>query len=121
MINRFLGAVNTSVNPEFMFVNLLRDIQTAAITLSTEESGEMAADVVLGVPGAIKAAYQFKTGVKNADTALFKDFMLQGGKIGYREFTSFRMPRYPQARWKKHSATARTASDKEATATSWNW
>ena len=85
MINRFLGAVNTSVNPEFMFVNLLRDIQTAAITLSTEESGEMAADVVLGVPGAIKAAYQFKTGVKNADTALFKDFMLQGGKIGYRD------------------------------------
>jgi hypothetical protein len=84
-LNRFLGAVNTSVNPEFMFVNLLRDIQTAAVSLSAEESSEMAANVVLGIPGAAITAYEFKAGENNADVALYKEFMRQGGKIGYRD------------------------------------
>lgn len=84
-VNRWLGMVNTALAPEFMVANLIRDIQTAGISLSAEHSSDMAAEVLLGIPKAIKTVAQYKMGERNADGALYKEFLLQGGKIGYRD------------------------------------
>jgi hypothetical protein len=83
--NRWLGAVNTAFAPEFMVANLIRDIQTAGISLSAEQSSDMAAEVLLNIPKAIKAVAQYKMGERDADGELYKEFVMQGGKIGYRD------------------------------------
>jgi hypothetical protein len=93
-VNRWLGAVNTAYAPEFMIANLIRDIQTAGISLSAEQSTGMAWNVMKGIPHALRTVAQSKLGKTNADTALYKEFVLQGGKIGYSDVYGLQQTAY---------------------------
>lgn len=61
-LNRFFSLTRTTLAPEFVLANFSRDLQTAAINLSGEQSASMAAAVVKDVPNAIKAMYLHNRG-----------------------------------------------------------
>ena len=93
-INRFLSAVNTSYNPEFVVGNFARDIQTAALNLSAEQTrddgkakGEqIVKQTIKDVPKAMKAVYRSMRGkpAKNTEWAnYFEEFQADGAKTGY--------------------------------------
>lgn len=92
--NRWLSAVNTSYNPEFVVGNFARDIQTAALNLSAEQTrddgkakGEkIVKQTIKDVPKAMKAVYRSMRGkpAKNAEWAnYFEEFQADGAKTGY--------------------------------------
>lgn len=56
-INRFLSLTRTMLAPEFVLANFARDLQTASINLTADDSAAMAARVVKDVPVAIRAMY----------------------------------------------------------------
>lgn len=61
-INRFLSLTRTMLAPEFVLANFARDIQTAAVNLSGEQSAAMAAKVVKNVPQAVRALLRHNFG-----------------------------------------------------------
>ncbi|HIF9289526.1 TPA: LPD5 domain-containing protein [Photobacterium damselae] len=96
-VNRFLATVNTSYNPEFVVGNFARDIQTAFLNLSAEQTRDdgkikgqkVAKQTIKDIPKAMRAVYASLRG-KSLDTALgkvwqnyFEDFMSDGGKTGW--------------------------------------
>ncbi|GAB1353145.1 hypothetical protein MASR1M12_18790 [Erysipelotrichia bacterium] len=85
-LNRVLSGVNTAWNPEFVMTNLLRDVQTAMVNASSEESAAMAKAIFANIRRAIRAGFDAKRGKSTGDTSLLKEFELQGGKTGYSEF-----------------------------------
>lgn len=56
-VNRFLSLTRTMLAPEFVLANFARDLQTASINLSGEQSAAMAARVVKDVPVAMRAMW----------------------------------------------------------------
>jgi hypothetical protein len=93
-INRFLSSVNTSYNPEFVVGNFARDIQTAVLNLSAEQSAEdgkakgekIAAKTVKDVPVAMRTIYRSMRGWKKNNTEwanYFEEFQADGAKTGY--------------------------------------
>lgn len=56
-INRFLSLTRTMLAPEFVLANFARDLQTASINLTGDQSATMAARVVKDVPVAIRAMW----------------------------------------------------------------
>ncbi|MEH6578593.1 MAG: LPD38 domain-containing protein [Amphritea sp.] len=93
-VNRLLSSLNTSYNPEFVVGNFARDIQTAVLNLSAEQSrddgkinGEaIVKQTVKDVPKAMRAAYRGLRGKqpKNAEWAQwFEEFREAGAKTGY--------------------------------------
>lgn len=82
--NRLLAAVNTSWNPEFVISNMARDLQTAAINLSAEETKGIAGRVLRDVPKAMKGAYQGIKGGRDGEWAQhFHEYADAGGKIEF--------------------------------------
>lgn len=84
-INRYLAAVNTSLNPEFVLSNFVRDLQTAGINITSEQSAKMTKDVLKDVPTALRHAYRGYRGTAK-DTAWdkwFKQYRASGGSIGF--------------------------------------
>jgi hypothetical protein len=84
-VNRYLAAINTSYNPEFVISNFSRDIQTAGINLAGEQSTRLAKDVVKDVPKAMRGAYRGyrgKTGGGDWDD-WYKEYRESGGAIGF--------------------------------------
>lgn len=98
-VSRFLASVNTSYNPEFLVSNFARDIQTAILNISAEQTRDdgkakglaIAKQVVKDVPKAMKAAYR---GLRNSATNKlskadkewfdwFDEFKRAGAKTGY--------------------------------------
>jgi hypothetical protein len=93
-VNRFLSALNTSYNPEFVVGNFARDVQTAILNLKAEQSrddgkvkGEqIVAQTVKDIPTAMRAVYRGLRGKapKNAEWAQwFDEFRQAGAKTGY--------------------------------------
>jgi hypothetical protein len=93
-VNRVLSALNTSYNPEFVVGNFSRDVQTAILNLSAEQSrddgkikGErIVKQTVKDIPKAMWAAYRGLRGKapKNAEWGQwFEEFREQGAKTGY--------------------------------------
>ncbi|MGF1727084.1 LPD38 domain-containing protein [Photobacterium nomapromontoriensis] len=95
--NRFLASVNTTYNPEFVIGNFARDIQTAVLNLSAEQTRDdgkikgknIAKQVIADIGKAMPAVYASLTG-KKAKTAkgrewqqYFDEFMADGGKTGW--------------------------------------
>lgn len=98
-INRWLSALNTSYNPEFVIGNFARDIQTAVLNLSAEQSrddgkakGEkIVAQTVKDVPKAMRVVYRsFRDkSPKNKEWAdWFDEFRGEGAKTGYFDMKS---------------------------------
>lgn len=84
VIQRALAAINTSLNPEFIFTNLSRDLQTAAINLQKEEIKGLTAAMLRDVPMAMSGIYGDK--FTNSDTAWkrhYTEFSKAGGKVGF--------------------------------------
>lgn len=56
-VNRFLSLTRTMLAPEFVLANFARDLQTASINLTGDQSAAMAARVVADVPKAMRAMW----------------------------------------------------------------
>lgn len=91
-ITRWLASVNTQYNPIFGVVNFTRDIQAAALNLTTTELAGKQAQVMKAVPGALGAIYndlRKDRGMKSRPNSewnrLWREFSEIGAKTGYRE------------------------------------
>lgn len=95
-VTRFLSAVNTSYNPEFVVTNALRDIQTAVLNLSAEQTrddGKIIGEAIVkqtakDIPKAMRGAWaglRDKSGTTGAVAEwqrYFQEFREDGGKVG---------------------------------------
>lgn len=94
-VTRYLAAINTQYNPAFGLYNLLRDLQGAALNLSTTPlAGKQKSVIANALPATIGMYRDLRAerGGKTASTnwaALAEEFENEGGKTGYRDlFTS---------------------------------
>ena len=90
-ITRFMAAVNTQYNPVFGAWNFTRDLQGAAINLSSTPLAEKKGQVIADSMTAVRAIYRVLRG-KAATTPemqkwmdLFERFQKAGGQTGFRE------------------------------------
>lgn len=81
---RTLASLATRFNPEFFMANIVRDSQEAAVYLSAQKSvGALGAIRTLTrIPESILATTKHGLGIEGADTALFRQFKLDGGTTG---------------------------------------
>jgi len=84
-VTRIIAAMNTSWDPEFIVSNLVRDLQTASITMQGDEISGIARRVVKDVPSAIRGMWEH---VRNDDVnttfgKLARRFVAAGGKVGW--------------------------------------
>lgn len=84
-LNRFLAAVRTSYNPEFLISNFFRDFGAAQLNLSELEIKGLRADVMKSVLPAIHGSYKSMrgTGQGNMWASAFDDFVAHGGRTAY--------------------------------------
>jgi hypothetical protein len=89
-VNRVLAMINTAMSAEFMVTNFLRDIQTAMINLSGEQSAALAAKVARGVPKAMAGIRKaVRSGKHDSDMAQwYARFKAAGGQVGYLDLQS---------------------------------
>ena len=91
VITRWFSSVNTQYNPIFGFVNITRDVQGAALNLSTTALAGKQKEVLASVPGALKGIYKdlrnTRKGVASDSyyAKLFEEFENEGGATGYRD------------------------------------
>lgn len=85
MVNRYLAMVNTALNPEFVITNFERDLQTAMIHLSGEQSNAMAWKVFKSIPAAGRGIWQgtFDTKGDSKWRREYKEMQEEGGTIGF--------------------------------------
>jgi len=84
-VNRYLAAINTSYNPEFVISNFNRDLQTAGINLAGEQSSKLAKDVMKDIPKAMRGAYRGYRGKskKGEWGDWYEEYRKSGGSIGF--------------------------------------
>ncbi|SEL25652.1 LPD38 domain-containing protein [Nitrosovibrio tenuis] len=91
IVTRYFASINTQYNPIFGIVNLTRDVQGAALNLSsTPLAGKQ--KIVLSRTGpALLAIYQSMRGVRKGNAVnnkwsqLWEEFQKEGGKTGFRD------------------------------------
>lgn len=89
--SRFFSAINTQYNPLFGVVNAVRDVQTAAFTLSSTPLAGKQKEVISQTMSALKGIYSDLRAQRNGGTAsskwaaLFEEFQKEGGQTGYRD------------------------------------
>lgn len=85
-LNRFLSMVNTSLNPEFILSNLVRDIQTATIGLNGTDAKNLKRKILSDVRHAIAGIWKHKKGDRDgAWQRWYDEFRLAGGKVGWTQ------------------------------------
>jgi hypothetical protein len=94
-ITRFFAAINTQYNPVFGAYNFLRDVQTAALQISTTDIADKRKEVMDGTMPALKAIFQIararrsgkKIEGKDAKGFVkdFEEFENEGGQTGFRD------------------------------------
>jgi GGDEF domain-containing protein len=83
-VNRWMAMVNTSLSPEFMATNFIRDLQTAGVHLEDTELKGMQKTILKRIPSAIKGIWQAeRSGKKNGMSGWYRDFEKNGGKMGW--------------------------------------
>jgi hypothetical protein len=84
MANRFMAKINTTLNPEFMISNFIRDLQTAMVHLNSKEAEGIALETMSYLPGMLRAiaSVEFKDG-EGEDEAVYREFQEAGGQIGF--------------------------------------
>ena len=89
-VTRYLAVINTAYNPEFMLTNAIKDLQTAAINLSDEQTTSFRNNAIKGWRGALKGAFRAirKPDAEGFWEDAYRDFAAQGGKVGF--FTSMK-------------------------------
>jgi len=83
-INRFLATVNTSLSPEFVISNLLRDVQAAGYNLSNTEVASMTKSMIRDTASALKGIHHALRDKKgdNKWATYFREFEKAGGRTG---------------------------------------
>jgi hypothetical protein len=90
-ITRYFSAINTSYNPIFGVINLMRDVPSALLNQSTTEIAGKEKEVARNVPAAMKgimlALRARRAGLESDSTwaKLFNEFEQAGGRTGYRD------------------------------------
>jgi hypothetical protein len=91
-LTRWFSAVNTQYNPVFGGINLLRDVQGAAINLSSTKLAGEQAKVLAGVMPSMKTIFKTLRAEKDGkpvpqtdDAKLWEDFKTEGGQTLYRD------------------------------------
>ena len=85
-ITRFLAAVRTQYNPEFIFTNFLRDLQQSGIVLSEENVAGIKRKVLGNLPKAMAGMNRMLNGDLSTPWARYaREFADAGGKIGFME------------------------------------
>jgi hypothetical protein len=90
-ITRFFAAINTQYNPVFGAYNFLRDVQTAALQISTTDIADKRKEVINGTPAALKAIFQVARARRDGKTPkgklaeAFEEFENEGGQTGFRD------------------------------------
>jgi N12 class adenine-specific DNA methylase len=81
-VNRFLSAVNTSYNPEFVITNAFRDLQTAAFNLSGEEVEGLTRGVLKDYRAALVASTKGAFGRGEGEWGRwYEEFASEGGRV----------------------------------------
>lgn len=90
-LSRYLAAINTSYNPQFMITNFLRDLQTAAINLSATEAHELRMRILGDVAAAANGvrlwqAHRVRGQERNSEwERAFDQFRKNGGQTGWMD------------------------------------
>lgn len=85
-INRYLAAIKTSLDPEFIFRNFLRDLQHAGIVLQEEKQKGLVADVLKSIPQATAGMNRMLNGDLSTHWArVAREFADAGGKVGFMD------------------------------------
>ena len=90
-ITRFIAAANTQYNPVFGAFNFARDVQSAAINLSSTPIADRKLQVTTDSVVAVRAIYRILRGKPATSPAmqkwmdLFEQFQQAGGQTGFRE------------------------------------
>lgn len=90
-ITRYFSAINTSYNPIFGIVNLIRDFQSALFNQSTTAIAGQEKEVARHVPAALKGimlSLRARRAGESTDSSwgqLFDEFEKAGGRTGYRD------------------------------------
>jgi hypothetical protein len=88
---RWMASVNTQYNPIFGPYNFLRDMQSAALQLSTTELAGQQKDVAANVVPSLKVIYSSLRKRRKGEAAtgeladLWKEFQKEGGQTGFRD------------------------------------
>ncbi|MFA7170279.1 MAG: LPD38 domain-containing protein, partial [Candidatus Paceibacterota bacterium] len=84
-LNRYLRSINTTLNPEFIISNFERDLQTASINISGEQSAKMAANTAKNIPKAMRGIWKnVRKGDKTSEwSKVYEELKQGGGKTGF--------------------------------------
>lgn len=82
--NRFISMLSTSLNPEFVYSNFLRDAQTAGIHLAGDQGPKMMSKVTKDVPMAMAGAMAGANGRRGGTWSdWYHKYRAAGGKVGW--------------------------------------
>ena len=87
-INSYLRAVNIMLSPEFLITNFERDLQTALVNISGEESAKLASQVTKGIPKAMKGIWSNLHGKGGAWAGVYAELKEAGGKVSWMNLES---------------------------------
>jgi hypothetical protein len=88
-VNNYLRAINTIVNPKFMVTNFERDIQTALIHVTGEQSTKMSVQTLKYLPDAMRGIWKdVRDKTSNEWSELYADLKERGGKVGWMDVKS---------------------------------
>lgn len=87
-VNQYLARINTSLSPEFVLSNFIRDIQTAGINI--QDTGVESKQILRGVLKSARAIYNVERGKpRRTDLeGVYERFKAAGGKIGWADVHS---------------------------------
>mgnify|MGYP006400743635 FL=1 len=85
MATRYLALINTAFNPEFIVSNLTKDLQTAFINLSDEQTTNFRNQVMKNWKKSLKAArrVQKDPNAKGEWENYYRNYAAAGGKVGF--------------------------------------
>lgn len=85
-VNRFLSAVNTSYNPEFIITNAFRDLQTATFNLSGEQQKGLVSGTLRDYRSALAASMKGAFGKQSGEWGKWYDeFVMNGGRVYFNK------------------------------------
>ena len=84
--NTFFRATATYYNPEFLITNFERDIQSAGIMITGEQSATLATKVIANVPSAMRGIWRYNRGKQSTDFSnLYEEYKSVGGTMGWMD------------------------------------
>ena len=86
-VNNWLAATATAWNPEFIYTNLIRDVQQGAAGVGVMLPEGSTVKFLSNLKRARQAITDDKAGKNTEDAILLKEYKLAGGKTGYSEFS----------------------------------